>query len=100
MNYLRNLSKIGLRSKEEIEESCMVFISYNGFFEWLKGQNLPKEFNSKDLFHSFMLSNPFDENLIKKLINDYCCEHKCDGIRAQITISSSGKFIQEVVRYY
>ena len=88
-----SLSKIGLRSKEEIEESWYGFsFPYNGFFEWLKGQNLPKEFNSKDLFHSFMLSNPFDENLIKKInINDYCCEHKWDGIRAQITISSSGK---------
>ena len=63
-----SLSKIGLRSKEEIEESWYGFsFPYNGFFEWLKGQNLPKEFNSKDLFHSFMLSNPFDENLIKKL---------------------------------
>ena len=33
-----------------------------------------------------MLSNPFDENLIKKInLNDYCCEFKWDGIRAQIT---------------
>ena len=39
-----------------------------------------------------MLSNPFDENLVNKInIEDYRCEYKWDGIRAQITISSSGK---------
>ena len=72
---------------------------YCGFFEWLNGEDLPKKFNSENLFHSFMLSNTFNENLVKKInINDYKCEYKWDGIRAQIIISSSEKFTQEMVR--
>ena len=52
-------------------------------FEWLNGEDLPKKFNSENLFHSFMLSNTFNENLVKKInINDYKCEYKWDGIRA------------------
>ena len=88
-----SLSKIGMRSKEEIEENWHGFsFPYHGFFEWLKGKNLPKNFNSKDLFYSFMLSKPFNEDLTKKInLEDYECEFKWDGIRAQITISSSGK---------
>ena len=88
-----SLSKIGSRSKEEIEENWYGFsFPYNGFFEWLKGESLPKQFNSKDLFHSFMLSNPFNENLIKKIeIKNYTCEYKWDGIRGQITVSNNGK---------
>jgi ATP-dependent DNA ligase len=39
-----------------------------------------------------MLSNPFNENLIKKIeIKNYTCEYKWDGIRAQITVSNNGK---------
>ena len=88
-----SLSKIGIRSKEEIEENWYGFsFPYYGFFEWLNGEDLPKNFNSKNLFHSFMLSNTFNENLVKKInLNDYKCEYKWDGIRAQIIISSSGK---------
>ena len=68
------------------------FVSLYGFFEWLNGEDLPEKFNSENLFHSFMLSNPFDENLVNKInIKDYKCEYKWDGIRAQIIISSSGK---------
>ena len=64
-----SLSKIGLRSKEEIEENWYGFsFPYCGFFEWLNGEDLPKKFNSENLFHSFMLSNTFNENLVKKLI--------------------------------
>ena len=88
-----SLSKIGIRTKEEIEENWYGFsFPYYGFFEWLEGEDLPEKFNNKNLFHSFMLSNPFDENLVNKInIEDYRCEYKWDGIRAQITISSSGK---------
>ena len=88
-----SLSKIGLRSKEEIEENWYGFsFPYCGFFEWLNGEDLPKKFNSENLFHSFMLSNTFNENLVNKInINDYKCEYKWDGIRAQIIISGSGK---------
>ena len=88
-----SLSKIGSRSKEEIEENWYGFsFPYNGFFNWLKGENLPKQFDPKNLFHSFMLSNPFNENLIKKNeIKNYTCEYKWDGIRGQITVSNNGK---------
>ena len=88
-----SLSTIGSRSKEEIEENWYGFsFPYYGFFQWLEGKKLPDEFNSKDLFYSFMLSNPFNEKLMKKIdLKNYSCEYKWDGIRAQITVSNSGK---------
>ena len=88
-----SLSKIGVKSKTEIEEKWFGFkFPYTGFFEWLNGESLPKDFNTTDLFHSFMLSNPFDERLINEVsIKDYICEYKWDGIRAQLILSKSGK---------
>ena len=38
-----------------------------------------------------MLSKPFNEDLTKINLEDYECEFKWDGIRAQITISNNGK---------
>ena len=53
------------------------------------GKIFPNNINEKELFHSFMLSDTFDENLITKLnIKDYVCEFKWDGIRAQIVVSN------------
>ena len=88
-----SLSKIGIKSKNEIEEKWFGFkFPYTGFFEWLNGADLPPNFNTKDLFHSFMLSNPLDEKLINEIsIKDYTCEYKWDGIRAQLILSKSGK---------
>ena len=87
-----SLSKIGVKSKSEIEEKWFGFkFPYTGFFEWLNGE-APKDFNTTDLFHSFMLSNPFDKRLINEVsIKDYICEYKWDGIRAQLILSKSGK---------
>ena len=38
-----SLSKIGIRTKEEIEENWYGFsFPYYGFFEWLEGEDLPE----------------------------------------------------------
>ena len=37
------------------------------------GGNLPDNINKKELFHSFMLSDTFDESLITKLILKTIC---------------------------
>ena len=83
----------GVRNKFEIEEYWHAFSpSFKNFFCWLNGEALPNDINEKELFHSFMLSDTFDENLITKLnIKDYVCEFKWDGIRAQIVVSNFGK---------
>ncbi len=83
----------GVRNKFEIEEYWYAFSSsFKNFFCWLSGGKLPDNINKKELFHSFMLSDTFDENQITKLnIKDYLCEFKWDGIRAQIVVSNSGK---------
>ena len=87
------LVEIGVRNKFEIEEYWHAFSpSFKNFFSWLNGESPPENINKKELFHSFMLSDTFDENLITKLnIKDYLCEFKWDGIRAQIVVSNSGK---------
>ena len=96
MNYLRNLYLQLVRVQEEIEEIGMVFHFLLWFFQWLEGKKFD-EFNSKDLFYSFMLSNPFNEKLMKKIdlkiilvsINGMESEHKL-----QYRILE--KFIQEM----
>ena len=82
----------GVRNKFEIEEYWHAFSpSFKNFFCWLNGEALPNDINEKELFHSFMLSDTFDENLITKLnIKDYICEFKWDGIRAQVVVSNFG----------
>ena len=87
------LVELGVRDKFEIEEHWHAFSpSFKNFFSWLNGESLPEGINKKELFHSFMLSDTFDENLFKKInIRDYLCEFKWDGIRAQLVLSNSCK---------
>ena len=87
------LVELGKRNKFEIEEYWYGFsFPFKNFFKWLNGDKLPKEINTKELFHSFMLANQFDQKMINKLdVNHYLAEFKWDGIRAQIVFSESGK---------
>ena len=85
-----SLVRYGKRSSNEIEEVWHGFTSpYFDFFIWLEGGDLPKHFEKKNLFNSFMLSKPIDKNIFRKNTKDFIAEYKWDGIRAQILTSSN-----------
>jgi DNA ligase-1 len=85
--------KLGSKNKYEIDEYWHAFsFPFKDFFYWLNGGSLPKNVNTNELFHSFMLANNFEEKLISSTnIKDYFSEFKWDGIRAQIVFSDPGK---------